>query len=526
MKRSAILIPVLSVLSISTLVGCGEKKGGDEYTKDGKLILNLRNLYFNDWTGGDAYTEIIQDKFNVSIKPSAYSWASWEEQVTSAVNGNNIGDVFHFDIDNYNFGQYYNYWAEGNVTKALPDDMSKWPNIQSLLDDISNLDALKIDGKLYGIPVAKDITSPDINYSPFTYVYRRDWAKKLGVYQEDDVYTWDQFTALLDAFDKQDPTGKIFALGDEKWGFPSITNFYKDVPHCFALGSDGKYTNNFATDNYIQGLEKAKSYVKNTYYGYSQYSAKDGDVNKEYVGNRCGVLYENLSYSNYKTIRDNLRKSNIYTENFNLDDASAILKVKGPDGKFALEGTDNWFSMTMFNWDISDEKLEKILDIIDYLLSPEGTMLATYGIEGYDYTIEGGKVVLSETGWPKDNKGEYVLKTNGAKYLRYMATLNYDIQENDPLTDKNALKVLQDWDDEMSEAKDNNQLRVLMENSEVMWLSTPSKDQYSGSLLTNANADVLKYCYDGITNIEDYKRSVNSGNWTKVLNEINTKLGK
>ena len=518
----------LFIPSIITLSSCNKVK--DEYTKDGKLILNLRNLYFNAWQGGDAYTEELQDRFNVSFNVSSYSWSEWDEQVTSAANANNLPDVFHFDVDSYNFAQFYNSWAEGAITKPLPDDLSKWPNIENLLSKVSNLESLKYDGKLYGLPILKDLNSSDVDFSPFTYVYRRDWAKKLGVYQENDIYTWEQFNELLNAFSNIDETGKIFALGDVEWGFPSVTNFYKNVPHCFDIDQSGKVVSSYATENYLTGLDFAKSLSnKNTQgkkiYGYSQYSANDGDVNKEYVGNRCGVLYENLSYSNYKTLRDNLIKSNVYTKDFDIDDASALLKVKGPDGKYALEGTENWFSMTFFNYDISDSKMEKILDILDWLLSKEGTTFATYGIEGYDYNVVDGEIVLSEVGWAKDEKGEYVEKENGAKYLRYLTTLSYDTLQNDPLTDKHALDIIKSWEQEMKEAKNNDLLRVLKEDSSIKWLSTPSKDQYAGSLLTNATDDVVKYCYNNISK-DKFISNVTTGNWTKVLEEINQSLGK
>ena len=61
------------------------------------------------------------------------------------------------------------------------------------------------------------------------------------------------------------------------------------------------------------------------------------------------------------------------------------MKVKGEDGKFHLEGSENWFSMTFFNYDISDTKMEKILDIMNYLLDEEGTKLAIYGKENYSW---------------------------------------------------------------------------------------------------------------------------------------------
>ena len=64
------------------------------------------------------------------------------------------------------------------------------------------------------------------------------------------------------------------------------------------------------------------------------------------------------------------------------------MRVKDKDGNFRLEGTENWFSMTFFNNDISDSKMERILDILDYLLGEEGTRLAIYGKTDVDYFID------------------------------------------------------------------------------------------------------------------------------------------
>ena len=98
--------------------------------------------------------------------------------------------------------------------------------------------------------------------------------------------------------------------------------------------------------------------------------------------------------------------------------------------------------MTLFNYDISDTKMEKVLDLLDYLLSPEGTRLAIYGKEGYDYTMEGDKVVLSEMGWEKGQDGKYGPKVNGAKYLRYMATLGNDTKSYDPYTEMDDYNII------------------------------------------------------------------------------------
>ena len=532
MKNTKLLF-ASALLAVTSLTGCGNKNNGaDKYDKDGRLILNLKNVYFDQWDGSDIYTDVLEEKFGVSIKPSNYDYSEWDGMVNTAISGNNLTDVIHFNLKAYNFGSTYEKWVDGLVVKALPDDMSKWPHLQEMLSNVSNIDALKIDGKLYGIPIMNDISNPDKDFSNFTYVYRRDWAKAIDekykdkanyvpVYKEGDVYTWDEFNRLVDAFKKNPQDEKSSVMVDESWGFPSITNFYKDVPHCFTKDENGKAINAFTCDKYINGLEKSKEFVTEKYYSQDQFNFAANKANELYIGGQAAILYDNFSLANYIKLRKAMRK------NENLDDATAILKVKGPDGKFALEGTENWFSMTLFNYDISDKKMNKILDIIDYLLSEEGTRLAIYGKEGYDYSIVDNKVVLSERGWEKDQNGTYAPKTNGAKYLRYMATLGNDTKSYDPYTEMSAFNIINAWSEEMKQAKEANLLRIVKEPADIDWMSTKTKNNKTESILADANTFVLKYCFGKFASIDAYKKEFDKDvSWKRILEEINEKLGK
>ena len=527
MKRilCSVLCVILAVAAF-TLTGC--KKKPREYTEDGRMILKIRNLYFNEWTGGDAYTSYIENKFGVAIEPSTYSWADWNNQAIGAANSDNLSDVFHFSLDSYNFANSYEYWAKGGTTKALPNDLSRWPNLKNMLSKVSNINELKINGKLYCIPLIKNIKEADDDYSPFTYVYRRDWAKEFGVYCENDEYTWEQFQNLLSVFyNRFKNDGDIVALADVEWGYPSVLNFYKTAPHCFAMES-GRAVCNFTTAQFKQGLELAKNWSSgaNKIYGYDQYAANDGDVAKLYYAGRAGVFYENLSLANYTTLRKKVGERREIDTKQKLDDATAIMKVSGPDGKYALEGGENWFSATFFSADISDEKLNKILDIINWLLGDEGTMMAAYGIKDYDYTVGGdGTVTLLEAGWEKDINGKYIDKLNGAKYLRYMATLGYDMNSYDPLVDKDALSVLNEWKEFIDAENLKGNLKILKEDPSVKWLSTPDKSQYAGGLLEDGNADVQKYAYGKIT-ASEYDARFTTQRWSRILNEINSAIGK
>ena len=544
MKNTKLLFfgSLVTILSMGALTGCKQNNGADKYDKNGRLILNLKNVYFDQWQGEDVYTEEINEKFGVKIEASNYDFNSWDEMVNTAINGDNLTDVIHYNLKAYNFGATYEKWVDDLMFKALPDDMSKWPNLNKMLNNISNLDALKINGKLYCIPIANDISNPNKDFSNFTYVYRRDWAKKIDeqnastpgytpVYKEGDVYTWEEFNRLVAAFATEAPkkymtdSEKAVALVDEAWGFPSVTNFYKDAPHCYTKDANGKAINNFTGEKYIAGLDIGKQFVSNKYYSPDQYTFNEGDANKQYCAGLAGILYDNYSLANYITLRKTFKKNN---KTAPLDDATALLKVKGPDGKFALEGTENWFGATMFNYNISDNKMNKILDILDYLLSEEGTRFAIYGKEGYDYSIVDGKVELSPTSWERGSDGEYGDKPNGAKYLRYMATLGNDTKSFDPYTDMDSFNIVNAWINEMKAAKEADNLRVVKEPADISWMSTPTKNSKTQSLLEDANVAATKYCFNkSLTDLDKYKAEFDKNvAWERALSEINEKLGK
>ena len=127
-----------AILSLTTLTGCGNNKSGeDKYDKEGNLILELKNVYFDTWDGsGDTYTEFINKKFGVKIKASNYDYNEWDGMVNTAINGNNLTDVIHFNLKAYNFGSTYEKWVDDMMIKALPDDMSRWPNLNEMISHV------------------------------------------------------------------------------------------------------------------------------------------------------------------------------------------------------------------------------------------------------------------------------------------------------------------------------------------------------------------------------------------------------
>ena len=296
------------------------------------------------------------------------------------------------------------------------------------------------------------------------------------------------------------------------------------------MQADGSVRNAFTTPGYQTGLTKTRELVASGHKYFDQVSnTQNTKAHDDYKGGHMGIYYENLSLSNYSTLRKDIKDVNPGITEDALDDRTAIMKVKGEDGKYHIEGSENWFSMTFFNYDISDAKMERILDILEYLLGEEGTKLAIFGKQNVDYFLdENEDIELIPDSWARKSNGEYATKINGAKYLREMITLNNDTASYDPFTDQKSYQIITKWQNDMKAAKAAGKLVIFEEPAHVKWLSTPLKDDNTSSLIKEGNDHALNFCYgvDGYSTINDYVAKFNTSKWTNTLAQVNSALGK
>lgn len=522
----AVVAAVLACCTVATAgfaVGC--KKPG-EYDKYGNVILEIANLYMTDL--GDAYTDYVQDKFGVSISPKGYSWTDWDSQVTSAVNGDNMPHVFHWNLEADTFPTLER-WARGGSLRALPDDLSAYPNVARLVSEATAIEQMKIGGKLYCLPLVRNPQDTDTVYSEFTYVYRKDWAKRLAaknptkygdLYKADDVYTYAEFERLLNAFKDEDMAGngKTVPLADVEWSFPSVANYFKDAPHAYVLNAQtGKYEWNFATPAFTAGLEKAKKYVEDGIYWADQYAAKEGDAMTRYKSGVVGCYFDNCTLTNYSELRKSFAAAN---PSVDLDEGTALMRLKRDDGKFVYEEANNWWSATLFSADITDAQLNKFLEIMNWLLSDEGTMFSTYGFEDSDYAVkDDGSIELF---WSKKTNGAYAPKVIGARYLRFAASLGYDVIARDPLIDDATKAAHTAWEADIDKQFAANSVKLLPLYPEMNWLSLPNKNANAG-LFNEAQAAMTRYAF-GDGGWDTFNQN-NASKYTAVVDEVNTALG-
>lgn len=92
------------------------------------------------------------------------------------------------------------------------------------------------------------------------------------------------------------------------------------------------------------------------------------------------------------------------------DSIKLIHPFKSPDGAF-YNNKENFWSESYINSKVDDKKLDRILRLYDYLLSPKGKDLALLGIEGKDFVREGDRASITRE---KDENG--IIKNLAALY--------------------------------------------------------------------------------------------------------------
>ncbi|MCZ4151259.1 ABC transporter substrate-binding protein, partial [Escherichia coli] len=128
-------------------------------------------------------------------------------------------------------------------------------------------------------------------------------------------------------------------------------------------------------------------------------------------------------------------------------------------GKYRNLEQANFWSALVFNPDISDEKFERIMDLLDYSTSKEGQMLINMGFEGTDWKYDENNELVSllpegttlEDKYPARFEGLYLLGDdfsviNPAIKKDYRDRAVKLFQEKAELGSKSNSLAAYDWD--------------------------------------------------------------------------------
>lgn len=542
-KSKKLILLAVSLLLLATLIaGCGSTKKDPAATSSGQpasesgsqapasedpfakhqelsvAIWGIQDGFDNPEAKNDTIFNDLSKKLNLTVKPVQITWNDWQEKEKVWAASGQLPDIFANAIAADNRA-LYSTWAKQGVIKALPDDLSKYPNIAKVMA-LPSVKPLTVDGKFYMVPRVGFLEGSDAGIIDRPILYRKDWAAQAGYTSDPNSY--DEFVAMVKAVMKQHPgiTGvainnKDFLLTPMLGSFPELASM-KDS----WVNEDGKWIPSFTSAKASEAVKQVWQLYHEDLLDKDFAIQKDGDGFLKFVNGQAFI-----------TLGGNIRDPK-NSEAFVKANPSAKASDIGymsiwptADGNRYNFGLTPYWSETFFSNNLDDEKFDRALQLVDYMMSEEYSALQSNGIEGVDYKIEDGKAISLLTGDQSLTKKYPISAAFG-----YLASWHsqFDAQGKKVINSSpNAAAVDAAASEAFNRFKTDNKPSPI--NFEITLMSTPAKDKLAGTLTPN-NGGIVDDLFNVILNkndpVESWKavvKSYDAKGLQEAITEVNAK---
>ncbi|MDB4867412.1 MAG: putative aldouronate transport system substrate-binding protein [Cohnella sp.] len=425
-KRKMVKMGIAAFLLVSVISGCSSGKNSDTkqqpttsagassstvssatasssevnpYAEHIDLSLGFPDIQNNFSDPNDAMLKFLQDKFNITIKPVNFTWSDYGEKGKLWAASGQLPDfMFSSDMDT----DLANKWAEQGITRYMPKDMSKYPNIEKLMS-MPDVQGYFTDSGISFLPRPL-ATRAEIPNDRSLFV-RKDWMQKLGYTSDPDTY--DKLKTMVADFVKKNPDGRKDVAGIAL-NYAWIGNLFQNAAPMYGwyVKSNGKWMPSAMAPDMINFVKLMRDFYQSGLID-KDFAVPNQDADGKFAQGKAGVLLSQAK--NMNQLEDKWKQ---YNPNVKFADAVGIIKpVPAADGSQYLFSYYSFWSGTVIKADVDDKKMDRILSLYDYLLSPEGRKLSMYGFEGTDWKMDGDQLVITRA---KDATGN--IPALGKKY--------------------------------------------------------------------------------------------------------------
>jgi putative aldouronate transport system substrate-binding protein len=398
MKRKRILSTVSSlVLSASMLAACGgnatESTGKEaEQQPAGPLNISLVVQQVGEIPSSDSAIQKAIEKYtNTKLEFQWVPSAAFDEKINVMIASGDLPKAMRlkYDANMLNAAKSGLFWEIGPLLKD-------YPNLSAL--NAMYYDNVKVDGKIYGIPLYRDIGRAGL-------VFRKDWMDKLGL---KTPVTLDDWYNVVKAIGTKDPdgNGQNDTLGlylDKNFTGASSSNTMtrlavsQGAPNKWGM-INGIMTPDFMTPEFMETMKFLRKLYEekliNLDFSVAQTTDNDNKWNTGKLGLRVAVASTAEGY------QDLVVKS---TPGAQTD----VVPLTGPKG-IRLPGEPGNNGLYVFpKSSIKNEaELKRVMKFFDQLLDPEMATLLTRGIENTHFEkADAGKVKFKDlTAFQRDVK--------------------------------------------------------------------------------------------------------------------------
>ncbi|WP_027086575.1 extracellular solute-binding protein [Cohnella panacarvi] len=399
----------------------------------------------NDWNG-DAYGKFFQDKFKINMKTIQLSWNEWTNQLNTLAAAQDLPNY----IATYGFNFQYN---DQGLLRSIPDDMmAKYPELKKMIDGSVYASAVnEMLGGYYYIPRPESLTG--LFKAQKTYVYyRQDWMKNVGITKVPE--TVEEYYQLLKAFKEKDPdqnglddTVGLTIVGTNKDAYPLFPMFGIDPSKW--VKEDGKWIPGYMSSLNIEPLKYYQKLFREKLLDPEFLQLSYNDAISRLAQGKAGSMHRDGDSAWLNNTFKAFKEANANTDPM---EALAILPpLKKDENSAPSVKQDISDGGTMISANTSDEQLDRLLEMLNWMLTDEGQRVKFYGLEGVDFKVEDGKVTR----------------------------LVDDEELNKKYPSKNPISFMNDWSIDVDEGVSTVKASVIPQ--EYIALSTTAREQYNAA---------------------------------------------
>ncbi len=399
-----------------------------------KQVISIASIQVEDsfdYNQGDDFVKWWSENFNIEWDVTSLTMENWAERLRIWINSDDMPDMAVWD---YKHGEATNYVDQG-LLKALPQDWKEnYPNLAKAASQSPMSEKTEeIFGDTYFLfrPVFSN-NRPADKLSSHTSVYlRKDWADAIG-YELKDVMKVSEILDFAAKVKEADPgnvgdafyplVGKTSSIAyfigaNSTYAGCGTSPYYQD--------ENGVYQWGPASQETLEVLKMLSQAYRDGLIHPEFYAIQDPDdfgafytTGESAICAGEGMAWKMTEFEQHLSADLNL----------NYEDVVKVVAVVGEDGNYHGEPLTNYWGTNIFSPHISDEKLERILNVMDYSCTDEGQLMIRCGIEGVDWEMDENGNIISHIEDGLTARDKYAIKP----LYENLMTLSDDFQFLDP----------------------------------------------------------------------------------------------
>lgn len=540
MKNKLIALLLGGAMVVSLLAGCGNTSTDEGTSAEADNSVQEKEEAMDDQDVGeevqeeDKYTEkitftmtgvnteagvdydtsavgpYIRDKFNVDfeILPNGADGAA-ERFAIEATSGE-LADLNMWG--GFDWPSYYEYVNQG-LFAPLPDGWEqRWPNLYNMVGKSGYLESLEVDGKTYGYlhSIYGMMTDVEVATAHNSLYLRRDLAEQVGMNDlcADDTITISELKEYLQKVKEAGLVDRpvlgginadILLMFRRVFGIPD-DDFYVD-------GGSYEWQPNHA--NYAEMISTVQEWYQEGLLDPDYYNDTTVDYEREtFYSGQTPCMYSPADPGSIQAVT----QLEGYEEGSGFGDV-AVMCVTDDDGNIFASQIGNYWLCTVFSPNTDEATMERMLDIIDWACTEEGSVITHVGVEGSEWQYAEDGTVESLTG------EEYYPGFLAYFMLGWCAD---DLVASGMMTPPDK-KPLVEHCRELYAVRSSGTVFPLPQ--EYMVYSGELKTAYYGAVnLKNMAVQIICNGEDVESAIAEYKEA-NRDIWEPLLNDLNAQVG-